>query len=840
MKQALFCCCWILLWGTASAQFVDNFSDGNLSQNPSWQGDSTHFIVNSQGQLQLAAPAASTRGVLATRSNAIHLASWEWWMRLDFNPSSANYVDVYLLSNRPELDSALQGYFVRVGNTTDEVSLYRQNGTTRTEIIDGMDGLLDRNSSRLRIRVSRDSNGRWQLESDTTASGNHYRIEGIVTDLTHTSGAWFGLRHVFSATRANHFFYDDFVVSGSTAPDTLLPRLTDARLASNQSLQLTFNKKLPQTQWSNRSNYELLSVGPPFRATSTNDSLVVLEWILPFASETWLEWRISLSDSAANPLDTLLRLFHLPFAPGRVVINELLADPSPVVGLPETEMVELFNNSPHPITLQGWTLEDPQTRGRIPTTLINPGGYLLMVPPGQSAAWASFGQCVEVNPWPSLNNDRDQLWLRNELGQASDSLQYERTWLGSSLRQEGGWTLERVSPGNFCIDASNWQGSLAIIGGTPGAANSSLGQLTTPPQPQLHLVRLTTDSVYMHFSAAVRMGRIESQELRIEASNPQFSALQHLALPAGGMFAPGRFTISAWTDCHGQAVPDTHWEWAQPDSMQQTDVHFSEIYFRPINGGASYLELVNGGNAAVPLNQLWLTSLDAQQAPLQSARLGLPGDFILPGQQIIFTRDTAAVQRDFRFIGPQNRRQIQNLPTLYTSGGRLVLSNERQETLGAAAYHDSMHHSQLSDKRGMALEKPQGQWLLPWGSPVFAKRGSPGAANSRLVTSLSDKEWWSITQEIFRPRQLEALHIELFGTADSWVQLQVCDVQGRVVRNLFPYQALTGNTSIQWDGTDENKQLTPTGAYVLFLEFTLSSGERGRKMKRVVVDNLRP
>lgn len=840
MKQALFCCCWILLFGTASAQFVDDFSDGNFSQNPRWQGDSTHFVVNSQGQLQLAAPAPSTRGVLATRSNAIHLGSWEWWMRLDFNPSSANYVDVYLLSNRPELDSALQGYFVRVGNTTDEVSLYRQNGTTRTEIIDGMDGLLDRNSSRLRIRVIRDAHGRWQLESDTTGSGNHYRIEGSVTDLSHTSGAWFGLRHVFSATRANHFFYDDFVVSGGAAPDTLMPRLTDARISSQQSLQLAFNKKLPQAQWSNPLNYNLLGSGPPFRATATNDSLVLLEWLMPFASESWLEWRIVLSDSAANPLDTLLRLFHLPYAPGRVVINELLADPSPAVGLPETEMVELFNNSPHPITLRGWTLEDPQTRGRIPAVQIHPSDFLLLVPPGQCPSWANFGPCVEVAPWPSLNNDRDQLWLRNEHGQVSDSLIYERAWLGSSLRQEGGWTLERVSPSNFCIDASNWQGSLAIVGGTPGAANSRLGQLITPPRPQLQLVRWTSDSVYLHFSAAVRFGRIESQELRIEASNPQFSTLQQLALPAGELSTARRFTIAAWTDCHGQTAPETYWEWAQTDSLQPTAIHFSEIYFRPINGGTAYLELVNHGHAAFPLHQLWLSSLDAQQAPLQSARLGLPGDFIMPGQQIVFTRDTAAVQRDFGQIGPQNRRQIQNLPSLYTAGGRLVLSNDRQETLGAAAYHDSMHHSQLVDKRGMALEKPQGQWQLPWGSPVFARRGSPGAANSRLATSQSDKEWWSVTQEIFRPRQLEALHIELFGTADSWVQLQVCDAQGRVVRNLFPYQALTGNTSIQWDGTDESKQLIPTGAYVLLLEFTLSSGERGRKMKRVVVDNLRP
>ncbi|MBA4303589.1 MAG: hypothetical protein C0424_05135 [Sphingobacteriaceae bacterium] len=840
MKSALFCFCFMCHLGPAPAQFVDHFTDGNFSQNPSWQGDSTHFIVNPQGQLQLAAPALSTRGVLSTRSRAIHQTSWEWWMRLDFNPSSANYVDVYLTSNRPELDSSLQGYFVRVGNTTDEVSLYRQTGITRTEIIDGLDGLLDRNSSRLRIRVSRNSQGQWQLESDTTGTGNQYRLEGSVVDATHAWAEWFGLRHVFSSSRANHFFYDDFVVNGSPAPDTLLPRIIDARITTMQAIQLTFNKPLPQAQLNNRTAYQLLDVGPPFRSSSQNDSTVLLEWLLPFNTESWLEWRIRLSDSAANELDTLLRLFHLPFVAGRLVINELLADPSPTVGLPETEMVEIYNNSPHPHSLVGWTLEDPQTRGRIPNCQIPPGAYLLLVPPGNAQQWAGFGPCVEVNPWPSLNNDRDQLWLRNETGQVSDSMLFERSWLGSSIRQEGGWTLERLSPGNFCPEASNWQGSLAVIGGTPGAANSRLGQYQSPPPPQLQLVRWHNDSLYLHFSAAVRLGKVESPNHRIEANQLQFNSLQQLYFPQTPNTSNQRITVSQWADCHGQQLAETNWELAIAEMHALNQIQFSEIYFRPINGGASYLELVNSGAAAIPLHSLWLSSLDAQEVPLQSARLGMPGDFILPSQQLVFTRDTAAVHRDFGVISAQNRRQISNLPTIYTAGGRFMLSNDVQEMLSATAYHDSMHHSQLAEKRGMALEKPQGQWQLGWGSPVFAKRGSPGMPNSRIVSSASDQQWWDVPQEIFRPRQLEELNIQLFGTAESWIQIEIFDVQGRSILNLFPYQALTGSLSIRWNGNDENGQLVPTGAYVLVLNYTLSSGERGRKMKRVVVDNFRP
>lgn len=841
MKSLLLCLLLCLLHGPVLSQFSDSFSDGNFTLQPAWQGDSAHFVINAAGQLQLSAPAGSSRSTIVTRSKAIHEASWEWWMRLDFNPSSANYVDVYLVSSRPELDSSLQGYFVRIGNTTDEVSLYRQSGSTRTEIIDGLDGLLDRNSNRLKVRVTRDGQGFWRLESDTTGSGNQYRLEGSIRDVTHSLGDWFGLRHVYSATRNNHFLYDDFVVTGSPVPDTLLPRITSARILPPQGLQLSFNKRIPASAVQNRAAYDLVGRGQPLRANPTSDTSALVEWLLPFEAETWLTFNLGLQDSAGNRLDTILRLFHLPFAPGRLIINEILADATPVVGLPETEMVELFNNSAHPLQLDGWTWEDPQTKGSIPSTLIGPGEFLLLVPPGSQALWSAYGPCVEVAPWPALNNDRDQLWLRNEGGFLSDSLPYERSWLGSSVRQDGGWSLERVSPSNQCSDASNWQGSVAVNGGTPGAPNSRLGQISTPPLPQLQLVRWLGDTLFLHFSTAVRMGHVEAREIRIDEQQTQFQQIQRLRLPSTTNEASMRLQVGGWADCHGQIAPHSEWELVEPQPSANAGLQFSEIYFRPVNGGAAYVELVNTSTQALQLHAFWISSLDAQGEPIQSARLGAEGDLILPQQQVVFTRDTASLRIDFGNIPAQNRRQLANLPTLYTSGGRLVLSHENQQRLEGIAYHDSMHHSQLTDNRGMALEKPQGQWSWNWSSAVFARRGSPGAPNSRiLLSSSNEQQWWDVPQEIFSPRMGELFKAQLFGGVGSWMELLVYDATGRQVCSLFPYQALAGTAQIDWDGTGDGKQLLPTGAYVLVLRYTLSSGKSGNKMKRVVIDNLRP
>ena len=41
-----------------------------------------------------------------------------------------------------------------------------------------------------------------------------------------------------------------------------------------------------------------------------------------------------------------------------IVIDEIMADPSPQVGLPSNEWIELNNTTTFPINLQGWKISD--------------------------------------------------------------------------------------------------------------------------------------------------------------------------------------------------------------------------------------------------------------------------------------------------------------------------------------------------------------------------------------------------------------------------------------------------------------------------------------------------
>lgn len=103
----------------ANGQVSDDFTDGDFTENPAWSGDLSHFMINTDGQLQLNAPPEAGQSYLATTSEIIDNAEWTFHVKLEFNPSSSNYIDIYLVSDVANLSGPVYGYFLRVGNSQD-------------------------------------------------------------------------------------------------------------------------------------------------------------------------------------------------------------------------------------------------------------------------------------------------------------------------------------------------------------------------------------------------------------------------------------------------------------------------------------------------------------------------------------------------------------------------------------------------------------------------------------------------------------------------------------------------------------------------------------------------
>src|SRR6185436_3383443 len=169
-----------------------------------------------------------------------------------------------------------------------------------------------------------------------------------------------------------------------------------------------------------------------------------------------------------------------------VVIDEIMADPTPQVTLPNNEWIELKNTTSAPINLQGWRIGDATGQsGPMPNFTLQPDSFVIICTGSAVAAMSVFGTTISVTSFPSLDNDGDQIFLKAANGKTIHAVSYTSSWYQNEVKKDGGWTLEMIDTKNPCTGMSNWKASTNTVGGTPGKKNSVDGNNNDQTAPQL-------------------------------------------------------------------------------------------------------------------------------------------------------------------------------------------------------------------------------------------------------------------------------------------------------------------------------------------------------------------
>ncbi len=189
-----------------------------------------------------------------------------------------------------------------------------------------------------------------------------------------------------------------------------------------------------------------------------------VDFTTPEITEQFLTLKVFVDlNGDENPFnDTTLVLIPINLPP--LVINEVMYKDT-------VEWVEIYNNTETGINLRGFKLKDSSTRssGLFPDVYLNSHGYLVIT--GDSSLlrgrFPDVGNYIQVENFPILNNNYDDVILFDAGGDVIDSLRYSSSWGG-----EEGVSLERISPMVATNLRENWGSSRATSGGTPGEPNS--------------------------------------------------------------------------------------------------------------------------------------------------------------------------------------------------------------------------------------------------------------------------------------------------------------------------------------------------------------------------------
>src|SRR6266496_3542222 len=142
---------------------------------------------------------------------------------------------------------------------------------------------------------------------------------------------------------------------------------------------------------------------------------------------------------AAATVFLMICLPFLAFSQNRydVVIDEIMADPTPQVGLPNNEWIELKNTTTSPINLLGWRLSDATGQsGPLPNFSLQPDSFVIVCTGSVVAAMSAFGTTISVTSFPSLDNGGDLLSLKAADGKLIHAVFYSDRWYQNQLESE--------------------------------------------------------------------------------------------------------------------------------------------------------------------------------------------------------------------------------------------------------------------------------------------------------------------------------------------------------------------------------------------------------------------
>ncbi|BDS14733.1 lamin tail domain-containing protein [Aureispira anguillae] len=731
----------LLVTGVIQASFAqilqDDFSDGNFTTNPVWTGTTADFIVNGANELQTDNLGVSATSELSTAAAIQDSTFWEFYVRMGFNPSTSNYTRVYLQADNATLSNTANGYYLQIGasGSTDSIEIYRVDAGVSTKIFGGTNAAVANNPV-LSMRIIRNQLGGWEVFADYTG-GTTYLSEGTFTDATYTTGTHFGFLATYTTTRGDKFFFDNVYLSPLMV-DVTAPSIDSIVAIGANQVDVYFDEVVELASANTSSNYSINN-GVTVTNAVRDASNLMLVHLTTSTLTSALTNTITINgvedlnnNSITNGTGNFVYYNIQSAAFQDIIINEIHADPSPVVGLPNGEFVELLNRSNKIIDLGGMFFNDGSDKA-LPSFLLFPDSIVVLTATANVGAYAAYGNVLDIGGL-TMTNGGELIRLKSAGGQTLDSVDYDLSWYQDGNKDDGGWTLELINPNLICQGANNWIASNDAAGGTPGQQNSVYNNTPDTQGPNLLSANfLNSTTVQLIFDeqldpiTANTLGNYTIAGLSIVGAN--FMAADTVLLTVSTMTDQTTYTVvvNNVADCSGNPIvanSTANFTYVTIQSAAFQDIIINEIHAdpSPVVGlpNGEFVELLNRSNKTIDLGGLILNDGSDHSIP----------SYILAPDSIVVLTATANVGA---YAAYGNVLDIGGLTM--TNGGELIrLKSAGGQTLDSVDYDLSWYQDGNKDDGGWTLELINPNLICQgannWIASNDAAGGTPGQQNS--------------------------------------------------------------------------------------------------------------
>ncbi|MCW3108859.1 MAG: hypothetical protein JWQ09_3365 [Segetibacter sp.] len=541
-----------------------------------------------------------------------------------------------------------------------------------------------------------------------------------------------------------------------------------------------------------------------------------------------------------------------------VIIDEILADPTPVISLPNAEFIELKNTSGRNINLQGWRLKSVSTTSSaFPSYILPADSFLIITSTANSSLFAVYGRTLGISSFPALDNAGTTLSLISKEGATIHAISYNNTWFQNDVKSNGGWSLEMIDTHNPCSGFKNWKASTDFRGGTPASKNSVAAN--NPDQVAPALVRAAAlDSVTLELTFS------EPVDSAKTATSANYNISDGIGSPIVAVtmapsFTNVRLTLSApivrnkiytitannISDCSGnviQAIKTARVGLASV--VDSSDIVINEILFNPKPGSVDYVEIYNRSNKVFNLKEIYIANRSLTTNVIASLhQLTTDNMLLFPADFLVVSENGLVVKQNYVIKNPDNFIDV-TMPSFPDDEGVVVLLNAQGQIIDELRYSSKWHFALIDNEEGISLEridygKPtqnKDNWMSAASTAGF---GTPSYQNSQFRTDVSVQGEVTITPKTFSPDNdgfddYATINIKM-SDPGYVANITIFDAAGRPVKDLAKNATLAATASFRWDGLDDRFHKVPVGVYVVYSEVFNLNGKKKSFKNTVVV-----
>ena len=758
-------------------------------------------------------------------------------------PSASNRLKIFLWVDQDSIAQA-SGYFIQLGETgsEDRIKLMKTVNGNVIELAQGANSFGT--DAHFTLRVTLEAN-HWSVKS-RKSQDQSFRNELNYLDeqpLTRNASDLFMLAPSFTSTRLDKFFFDNITISMEEMVDSSSPEITGLEVLGDTKIKVTFSERIDSASAKTVENFLLEPSGlhpvlANFQAQQLGVELVFNE---PFiAGQNYILVVSGVKDLVGNTVHSQYEFNYVQprsINAYEVVINEIYDDPTPSVGLPLAEFLELFiqKEDQDSINLNELLIRSSTKEITLPSREVPNHTQVILCSPEDTAAFQVYGTVVPVDGFPTLLNGGNDLEVRNLSGKIVHKVSYDDSWYGDRNKDNGGWSLELINPKNACALATNWSASNSLVGGTPGQPNSVFNSdhITTELEV-FSVVPVRPDRILVGFNKAIDPVDFSNFDLtggeakvHLATTSGRNSEQALLAIdPPMEQGISYQLIIKEISDCLDKPFQTETIDVIIPEEPQKGDIVINEILFNPQVGGVDFVEIYNNSNKAFQIQDLAFGRLLDQGQQLRP----ITTTAILPsGAYFVFTPDPSDIELRYP---PVNKKAIfrNQLPTMPDQLGNIALifqSNGNPRIIDALDYSETFHSRLLRDLEGVSLERinPAGMTQDPanWHSAASTVgHATPTNPNSQTRGLSNVDQMFSFNPARISPDDdgfEDFLTIDYQLPAPGFVShIRIYDAAGRLARYLLNNVSLATEGQIKWDGVSDGGQKVPIGIYTILIE----------------------